>query len=84
MGGAHSHAAITALLAVGRELGIAPEPYFERGMRRRDIADLFLAIVSHPPERIRTGAVAAWAKSFGEPLPSVTNRSIHDNRTWRH
>jgi hypothetical protein len=84
MSGAHSHAAVTALLAVGRELGIDPEPYFERGMRRRDIADLFLAIVSHPPERIRTGAVVAWAKSFGEPLPSVTNRSIHDNRTWRH
>jgi hypothetical protein len=84
MGGAHSHAAITALLAVGRELGIAPEPYFERGMRRRDVADLFLAIVSHPPERIRSGAVAAWAKSFGEPLPSVKNRTVRDNPAWRH
>jgi hypothetical protein len=53
-------------------------------MRRRDVADLFLAIVSHPPERIRSGAVAAWAKSFGEPLPSVKNRTVRDNPAWRH
>jgi hypothetical protein len=84
VGTAHSHAAVTCLLAVGRELGILPEPYLERGMRRRDVADLFLAIVSHPPERIRAGAVAAYAKSFGEPLPSVASRTVHDHPSWRH
>ncbi len=84
MSSAHSHAAVTALLAVGRELGIAPEPYLERGMRRRDIADLFLAIVSHPVERIRAGALAAYQKSFGESLPTVASRTVRDNATWRH
>jgi hypothetical protein len=84
VGTAHSHAAVTCLLAVGRELGIAPEPYFERGMRRRDVADLFLAIVSHPPDRIRSGATAAYEKSFGAPLPSVASRTVHDNTAWRH
>jgi hypothetical protein len=84
VGTAHSHAAVTCLLAVGRELGIAPEPYLERGMRRRDVAELFLAVVSHPPSRIRDGAVAAYAKSFGVPLPSVTRRAVHDNPAWRH
>ena len=84
LGTAHARAAVACLLAVGRELGIDPEPYLERGMRRRDIADFFLALVSHPPERIRSGAVAAYARSFGVPLPAVTSRTVHDNRAWRH
>jgi len=84
LGTAHSRAAVGCLLAVGRELGIDPEPYFERGMRRRDISDLFLAIASHPPANIRSGATAAYAKSFGIPLPSVSKRIVHDNETWRH
>jgi hypothetical protein len=84
VGTAHSHAAVTCLLAVGRELGIAAEPYLERGMRRRDVADLFLAIVSHPPANIRSGAVAAYQKSFGIALPSVESRSVYDNAAWRH
>lgn len=84
VGTAHSHAAVTCLLAVGRELGIAPEPYLERGMRRRDVADLFLAIVSHPPERIRSGAAAAYQKGFGAPLPTVASRTVHDHAAWRH
>jgi hypothetical protein len=84
VGTAHSHAAVTCLLAVGRELGIAPEPYLERGMRRRDVADLFLAIVSHPPATIRSGAVAAYQKSFGVPLPTVASRTVHDHTAWRH
>jgi hypothetical protein len=84
MGSAHSRAVIASLLAVGRELGIAPEPYFERGMRRRDVADLFLAIASHPPEKIRAGALSAYQKCFGIPLPSVTSRKVNDNTAWRH
>ncbi|HVR21632.1 MAG TPA: hypothetical protein VMS65_18080 [Polyangiaceae bacterium] len=84
VGTAHAHAAVTCLLAVGRELGIAPEPYLERGMRRRDVADLFLAIVSHPPASIRSGAVAAYQKSFGVPLPTVASRTVHDHVAWRH
>jgi hypothetical protein len=84
LGTAHSRAAVGCLLAVGRELGIDPEPYFERGMRRRDISDLFLAVVSHPPANIRSGAAAAYAKSFGIPLPAVSKRTVHDNETWRH
>ena len=84
LAGAHARAAVACLLAVGRELGIDPEPYFERGMRRRDVADLFLALVSHPPDRIRTAAAASYAKSFGIPLPPVTSRAVSDGRTWRH
>jgi hypothetical protein len=84
LGTAHSRAAVGCLLAVGRELGIDPEPYFERGMRRRDIADLFLAVVSHPPEKIRSGASAAYVKSFGIALPNVSKRDVRDNETWRH
>jgi hypothetical protein len=84
VGTAHAHAAVSCLLAVGRELGIAPEPYLERGMRRRDVADLFLALVSHPPANIRDGAGAAYAKSFGVPLPNVTSRTVRDNTAWRH
>ncbi|HEX6274180.1 MAG TPA: hypothetical protein VFZ53_14125 [Polyangiaceae bacterium] len=84
VGTAHSHAAVTCLLAVGRELGIAPEPYLERGMRRRDVADLFLALASHPPVKIRAAAGAAYAKSFGVPLPNVASRIVRDNTPWRH
>ena len=84
VGTAHSHAAVTCLLAVARELGIAPEPYLERGMRRRDVADLFLAVVSHPPASIRSGAVAAYQKSFGVALPTVASRTVHDHAAWRH
>jgi hypothetical protein len=84
VGTAHSHAAVTCLLAVGRELGIAPEPYLERGMRRRDVADLFLALVSHPPAKLRDAARTAFATSFGVPLPAVTRRDVRDNRPWRH
>ena len=53
-------------------------------MRRRDISDLFLAIVSHPPDKIRSGAAVAYAKSFGMDLPTVSKRTVHDNETWRH
>jgi hypothetical protein len=84
MGSSHSHAAVACVLAVGRELGIAPEPYFERGMRRRDVADLFLAVASHPPAGLRAGAASAYQKSFGVPLPAVERRSVRDNVTWRH
>jgi hypothetical protein len=84
MGSSHSRAAVACLLAVGRELGIAPEPYFERGMRRRDVADLFLAVASHPPGGIRAGAASAYQKSFGVPLPAVERRSVRDNVAWRH
>ena len=84
LGTAHAHAAVSCLLAIGSELGIAPEPYLERGMRRRDVADLFLALVSHPPEKIRAGALAAYQKSFGVPLPVVTSRTVRDNVVWRH
>jgi hypothetical protein len=84
LGTSHARAAVACLLSVGRELGIDPEPYFERGMRRRDVADLFLALASHPPDRIRSAAVASYAKSFGMPLPAVTSRTVSDNPTWRH
>ena len=53
-------------------------------MRRRDAADLFLALVSHPPEKIRASALAAYQMSFGVPLPAVTSRTVHDNAVWRH
>ena len=48
------------------------------------LLDLFLAIASHPPANIRSGAAAAYAKSFGIPLPTVSKRTVHDNQTWRH
>jgi hypothetical protein len=83
-GGAHSRAAVAALLSVGGELGLDAEAYLAGGLARREIAELLVRVAEKPPAAIREAAVRAYATSFGVPLARVERREVRQATPWRH
>jgi hypothetical protein len=80
----HALAAVSALIAVGTELGLGSEELLRRTIRRRDVAELLTKVGAQEPDRIRKAAAAAYAKCFGEPLPQIRRLKVVDHRAWRH
>lgn len=84
LGTPHAFAALAALLAIARELGLDTDGYLERGMTRADIADLLLLAGAHDPGPIRDAATKAYATCFGAPLVMTKRLGVREHAHWRH
>ncbi len=84
--GPYLYAAFGIFQGIGQELGIDVERLLGRhgaGMRDRFVELVFL-VTDHTPDEIRAAAARCYEKQYGQPVPSVSTDSDHENQRWRH
>ncbi|HEY4102605.1 MAG TPA: hypothetical protein VGM44_01900 [Polyangiaceae bacterium] len=84
-GGTYWYAALGLFEAIATELGIDPERVVGRGrLERERIATLVAQLLTRNPSELRTAAMRAYEKAYGEPVPHVVKKKTSQNAEWRH
>lgn len=84
-GGAYCYAALAAIDALGRELGLPDVQLIgNRSVQREELTERFMAISQKPAEDIRAAARKAWASYYGAQLAELKVGNEVNYTPWRH